>query len=422
MSASVQVASGLTLTIPRPTSRCAIGAFVRVGDSTRRNPVIHACLPRRARARGSTLRIAQHSSGSVCHRSSRDTSGCITVRFRSYRSRTRSTYQSVSAKWYCVSRKTTSMPGAALAARSTRTQSWNDAASTTSVPKRSHAHLMALDAGLRSSSADIAASSARSTSTNGRSTITGSRRLMVARSPHSLLARSRRSCRRALPVADFGDVGTGLVVVDVELGGDVGAGELVEVGEGPAHGLGTTGARQPRLEHLAGLALLVEAPDDPHDRLGRGLGRDLGGLVAELDLGLAQVPSEEHLVSGCGAPVCAALQPEEADVGDVMLATAVRAARDVHAHAGNLGQARILERIADRGGQTARLRDREVAGVGARARDDVAGELGARFRHPDVVQPVVQRSYVGLTQVAQREVLTVGDADVEPEVALDVGE
>ena len=51
------------------------------------------------------------------------------------------------------------MPGAAFAATSTRTQSWNDAASTTSVPKRSHAHLIALDAGLRSSSADTAASS-----------------------------------------------------------------------------------------------------------------------------------------------------------------------------------------------------------------------------------------------------------------------
>ena len=40
------------------------------------------------------------------------------------------------------------MPGAAFAATSTSTQSWNDAASTMSVPKRSHAHLIALDAGL----------------------------------------------------------------------------------------------------------------------------------------------------------------------------------------------------------------------------------------------------------------------------------
>ena len=31
MSASVQVASGLTFTMPRPTSRCTIGAFARVG-------------------------------------------------------------------------------------------------------------------------------------------------------------------------------------------------------------------------------------------------------------------------------------------------------------------------------------------------------------------------------------------------------
>src|SRR5437773_1467790 len=108
------------------------------------------------------------------------------------------------------------MPGADFAAISTRTQSWNDAASTTSVPKRSHAHLMALDAGLCSSSADTAASSARSTSTNGRSTMTGSSRLT-----------STPSCCRTLPVAHFGDIGAGLVVVHVELGADVGGGEVV---------------------------------------------------------------------------------------------------------------------------------------------------------------------------------------------------
>ena len=132
--------------------------------------------------------------------------------------------------------------------------------------------------------------------------------------------------------------------------------------------------------------------------------------------------AEEHLVARRGASVRAALEPEEPDVGDVVLAAAVRAAGDVHAHAGNLGEAGVLERVADRGREAARLRDREVAGVGARARHDVAGELGAGLRHPDVVQAVVERADVGLAQVAQRQVLAVRDADVEPEVALDVGE
>ena len=72
--------------------------------------------------------------------------------------------------------------------------------------------------------------------------------------------------------------------------------------------------------------------------------------------------------------------------------------------------------------EAARLRDREVARVGARARHDVACELGAGLGHADVVQPVVERPDVGLVQVAQREVLAVRDADVEVEVALDVGE
>ena len=72
------------------------------------------------------------------------------------------------------------MPGAAFAATSMSTQSWNDAASTTSVPKRSHAHLIAADAGLCSSSAETAASSARSTSTSGRSTVDGIEQAHVA--------------------------------------------------------------------------------------------------------------------------------------------------------------------------------------------------------------------------------------------------
>ena len=47
-------------------------------------------------------------------------------------------------------------------ATSMSTQSWNDAASTAPLPKVSHAHLMADDAGSCSSSAETRARSARS--------------------------------------------------------------------------------------------------------------------------------------------------------------------------------------------------------------------------------------------------------------------
>ena len=260
-------------------------------------------------------------------------------------------------------------------ATSMSTQSWNDAASTTPVPKRSHAHFTAADAGLCSSSAETAASSPRSTSTSGRDIAVASRKLMS----------------RALAVADFGDVRAGLAVVDEELGPVVGSGEVVEVLDGLADALGATRTGEPLRELLAGVALLVEATDDAHDRFGRRLGRQLRGLVAELDLHVADVTAEQHLVAGRGATVGAPLEAEEADVGDVVLAAAVGAAGDVGAHTRDLGEAGGLERVADRRREAAGLRDREVAGVGAGAGDDVAGELGAGLGHADLGEAVVER-------------------------------
>ena len=70
----------------------------------------------------------------------------------------------------------------------------------------------------------------------------------------------------------------------------------------------------------------------------------------------------------------------------------------------------------------ARLRDREVAGVGAGARHDVAGELGARLGHAELGEPGVEVGELLLGEAAQREVLPVGDADLDAEVALDLGE
>ena len=118
----------------------------------------------------------------------------------------------------------------------------------------------------------------------------------------------------------------------------------------------------------------------------------------------------------------AALDADEADVGDVVLAARVRAARDVDAHAADLGQPRLFERVADVGGEAARLRDREVAGVGAGAGDDVADELGAGFGHADGVEPGEQLGELLLGEPAQHEVLPVGDPDLGVEVALDLRE
>ena len=148
-------------------------------------------------------------------------------------------------------------------------------------------------------------------------------------------------------------------------------------------GLGAADAVHPGAEHLAGLALVVEAPDDADGGLGGVLGRQAQRLLAEVDLLLADVAAEQHLVAGGGLAVGPALGAEEADVGDVVLAAAVRAAGDVGADAADVGQAGLVEGGADGVGQAAALGDGEVAGVGARAGDDVAGQLGARLGHAD---------------------------------------
>ena len=136
-------------------------------------------------------------------------------------------------------------------------------------------------------------------------------------------------------------------------------------------------------EHLAGLALVVEPAHHPHDGLGRVLGREAQRLLAEVDLLLADVAAEQQLVAGSRLAVGPALGAEEPDVGDVVLAAAVGAAGDVGADAADVGQAGLVEGGADGVGQAAALGDGQVAGVGAGAGDDVAGQLGARLGHAD---------------------------------------
>src|SRR6478609_5488726 len=235
------------------------------------------------------------------------------------------------------------MSGVTCAARLMSTQSWNDAASTTSGPKRSHAHSMADVAGFVSSSRDTAASSARSGTTDS---CCGSA-VMAA------------SCG-ALAVADLRDVRPGLIEVDVELRVLGRVGELVEVGQRLADRGGTAAAVEPAAERLAGLAVGRELAHHAHDGLRRGLGRQLRGLLAELDLHVAHATAEQHLIARRGLTVRPPLEAEEADVGDVVLAARVRAARDVDADAADLGETRLLERVVDVAREPARLRDGEV--------------------------------------------------------------
>src|SRR5262245_27522909 len=243
---------------------------------------------------------------------------------------------------------TTSMPGSTLVARSISTASCMDAARHRCGAKWSTAHWMILGADQCSNSTLSSASSSSWKARTGSGG--GSTRKLTGSSPSP-----SHAC--ALAGADFGRVRPGLVVVDVELGAVLRGGELVELLELGADGLGPAGPVHPRAERLAGRALLGEAPDDAHRGLGGVLGRQAQGLLAEVDLCLAHVAAQQHLVAGGRATVRPALGAEEADVGRVVLAAAVGAAGDVDAQAADLGEALLLQQLADGGAQAAALGD-----------------------------------------------------------------
>ena len=66
-SASLQSASGFAFHSPCFASHASLGVLARDGDWSRRRPEIHASMPSSARLSGSTLRMAQHASGSRSH-------------------------------------------------------------------------------------------------------------------------------------------------------------------------------------------------------------------------------------------------------------------------------------------------------------------------------------------------------------------
>src|SRR3954452_2326050 len=97
------------------------------------------------------------------------------------------------------------------------------------------------------------------------------------------------SSRRALALSDLRDVGPGLVEVDVEVGVLLGRREDIEVLQGGADLGRAARPVEPLAERLARGPFTREARHDAHHGLGRGLGRELRGLLAELDLHLADV-------------------------------------------------------------------------------------------------------------------------------------
>ena len=154
---------------------------------------------------------------------------------------------------------------------------------------------------------------------------------------------------------------------------------------------------------------------------GAALAGSFEALSPELDLRVADVTAEQHLVAGRSpARPPQTLEAEEPDVGDVVLPAAVGAAEMLARTPGTsaspaVSTASPIAAARPRDWVTARLH------VSAhRAGDDVAGQLGARHGHADGDETVVER----LTSVfgcrREGEVLPVGDTHVELEVTLDL--
>ena len=77
-SRSVQLASGLNFHSPCLASQPASEMSERVGDCSRRMPVIQASSPLSASRSGVTLRMPQQAAGSVAHRPSGGSSAANT--------------------------------------------------------------------------------------------------------------------------------------------------------------------------------------------------------------------------------------------------------------------------------------------------------------------------------------------------------
>src|SRR5690625_2748923 len=130
--------------------------------------------------RGSTLRRKQQRSGarpkrslpSLASCSATVCSGSTVIRLIGIVAATASRVPIVSVKWYPVSRKTTSIPGATFDAMSMSTASAIDEVTQNRAPKVSTAHSTITEAGASSSSAPATVAMSRSSSALRRSTST----------------------------------------------------------------------------------------------------------------------------------------------------------------------------------------------------------------------------------------------------------
>ena len=138
--------------------------------------------------------------------------------------------------------------------------------------------------------------------------------------------------------------------------------ELLELG---GDGLGPAGPVDPVAERLAGRALVRRSGGRPAPPP-RGRSWPAGAGPSRRS-GSAPGRRSRRAASGSRgrAAVGPALGAEEADVGRVVLAAAVGAARDVDPQPADLGQALLLQPVADGGAEAAALGDGQVAGVGA---------------------------------------------------------
>ena len=145
--------------------------------------------------------------------------------------------------------------------------------------------------------------------------------------------------------------------------------------------------------------------------VGNALGRNRHDRQAVRACVLFPLPAQHNLEVGHFESVHIASDAVKPDVRDMVLTATVEAAADLDVQVlDRLIQleAFFSEAIPQFGGQTARRRDAELAGVGPRASDDVQNVAGARFTKPRHAERLVERGYVGPADPADDKVLFDG--------------
>ena len=180
------------------------------------------------------------------------------------------------------------------------------------------------------------------------------------------------------------------------------------------------------LEGLAALALGDVVGGQPQHRIGDALGGDSANGQAVRTAVLGPLPAQDQLEVRRQAVAHAPAHTIEAQVGHVVLATGIKAAADLDVQVlhGSVKRVADLTQAGDQlGGQAARGRDAQLAGVGAGAGGDVDDGAGAGRAQARPCQRGIQRGQVSLADPAQHDVLLNGGAQgLVGEAAGDVGQ